>query len=85
MSWKVVWTRPAAEDMRRLGHTVARRIREAVLRLAESGQGDVKRLQWHEGELRLRAGKWRIRFTFDYEEQASKVLRVPPRGSAYRE
>jgi mRNA-degrading endonuclease RelE of RelBE toxin-antitoxin system len=36
-------------------------------------------------EWRLRVGDWRVRFDRDDEAQAIVVLRVLPRGRAYRE
>jgi mRNA-degrading endonuclease RelE of RelBE toxin-antitoxin system len=35
-------------------------------------------------EWRLRVGDWRVRFTFDDEQRVIVVLRVLPRGRAYR-
>lgn len=43
--------------------------------------GDIRKLdslQW-----RLRVGDWRVRFSFDEENQVIVVLRVLPRGRAY--
>jgi mRNA-degrading endonuclease RelE of RelBE toxin-antitoxin system len=43
--------------------------------------GDIRKLnslQW-----RLRIGDWRVRFSFDDENQVIVVLRVLPRGRAY--
>lgn len=45
MTWKLVWTRPALRDMKKLDPTMARRIREGLNRFAETGQGDVVRLK----------------------------------------
>lgn len=85
MTWSVTWTRPAAKDMtKRLDRQTAQRVRDKVLRLAETGVGDVKRLRGYDREWRLRVGDWRVRFTIDSEERRIIVLRVLPRGSAYR-
>ena len=84
MTWRVVWTAPAARDMRRLDREVARRIRAAVLRLVETKHGDVKRLHGYEREWRLRVGQWRVRFTCDPETGKVMILRVLPRSEAYR-
>jgi mRNA-degrading endonuclease RelE of RelBE toxin-antitoxin system len=35
-------------------------------------------------EWRLRIGDWRVRFTFDDHQRVIVVLRVLPRGRAYR-
>lgn len=81
----IVWSDEAVGDLRRLDRQIAQRIRNAVRRLAETGHGDVKRLQGVENEWRLRVGDWRVRFTFDYAANKIYVLHVRPRGSAYRD
>jgi mRNA-degrading endonuclease RelE of RelBE toxin-antitoxin system len=60
MSWTLAWTRPALKDMKKIDQRQAKRIREAVTRFAETGQGDVKKLvdeaethREYVGELRL--------------------------------
>lgn len=83
MTWEVIWTRPALQDMRRLDRQVARRMHQAVTRFGETGQGDVRKLAG-ETEWRLRVGDWRVRFVYDYEAPALRVIRVLPRGRAYR-
>jgi len=45
MTWKLVWTRPALRDMRRLDPAMARRVREAVIEPADGGRGDVAKLR----------------------------------------
>jgi mRNA-degrading endonuclease RelE of RelBE toxin-antitoxin system len=58
---------------------------EVVHRLAETGHGDVKHLvNTKPPQFRLRVGDWRIRFTRDDERGLLNVLRVLPRGKAYR-
>jgi mRNA interferase RelE/StbE len=42
------------------------------------------RLQGVEREYRLRVGDWRVRFTLDEAIRVMTVLRVLPRGGAYR-
>jgi mRNA interferase RelE/StbE len=68
--------------MRRLDAAVADRIIRAVVRFAETGQGDVKVLAGRQGELRLRVGDWRVLFS---RGDAIVVHRVRPRGEAYRD
>jgi len=86
VSWQIDWTAPAAHDMRRLGRQVAARVRAAVLELAEADRGDVKRLRGAlPPEWRLRVGDWRVRFQYDYDTRTIHVLRVLPRGRAYRD
>ncbi len=87
MTWRVTWERRAANELRRLARRdpdMARRIGQAVTRLAETGQGDVKRLEGRLNEWRLRVGDWRVRFERFPQERILFVLRVAPRKDAYR-
>jgi mRNA interferase RelE/StbE len=63
---------------------VAARILEALTRLADTDQGDVRRLQSRADEWRLRMGDWRVRFRYDHSTRTLEVLRILPRGQAYR-
>lgn len=73
---------PARRDLKRLDRPVQRRILDALDKfVAAPRSGDIRKLdsvQW-----RLRVGDWRVRFSFDDENQAIVVLRVLPRGRAY--
>jgi mRNA interferase RelE/StbE len=73
---------PARRDLKRLDRPVQRRILDALDRFVGDPQsGDIRKLdslQW-----RLRVGDWRIRFSFDDENQVIVILRVLPRGRAY--
>jgi mRNA interferase RelE/StbE len=84
VSWTVVLTASAQRDLRRLDRPVAARILDALTRFAETGQGDVTRLQGVADEWRLRVGDWRVRFRYDYPTRTLAVLRILPRGQAYR-
>lgn len=86
MTWSVVWTRPAYQDMTRLDADVRIRVHEAVSRLAETGSGDVRKLRETTDEYRLRVGDWRVRFTYSREgkDAALVVFRVLHRREAYR-
>jgi mRNA interferase RelE/StbE len=70
--------------LRRLDRSVEARILDALARLADTGQGDVTRLQGVTDEWRLRVGDWRVRFRYDHSTQTLEVLRILPRGQAYR-
>ena len=83
MSWGVVLTDRARRDLRRLDRTVAARVVEAIERFAADGTGDVTRLRGSQ-ESRLRVGDWRVRIQFDHGERRIEVLRILPRGRAYR-
>jgi mRNA interferase RelE/StbE len=84
VSWTVVLTAGAQRDLRRLDQPVATRILNALIRLADTGQGDVTRLQGIPDGWRLRVGDWRVRFRYDYPTRTLEVLRILPRGQAYR-
>lgn len=58
---------------------------EAVARFAENGQGSVIKLASSDDEWRLRVGDWRVRFVYDFQTEVIRVLRVLPRGRAYRD
>lgn len=86
MTRSVLWSRPATKELKRLDRQVVERVRAAVRRLAESGEGDVRRLVDVEPpEYRLRVGAWRVRFELvDEPDPAVIVLHVLSRGEAYR-
>lgn len=79
----IEWTEPALEDMAALEKEIARRVRRAVERLAETDAGNVRKLQGIEPpQYRLRVGDWRVRFR--YGDDAIRILRVRNRREAYR-
>jgi mRNA-degrading endonuclease RelE of RelBE toxin-antitoxin system len=95
---ELVLTDAAERDVRRLDRQVADRIAWALHRYAEEDRGDVRRLQGADDELRLRVGDWRVRLTNRIQERPAAppatgavqvrvitVLRVLPRGRAYRD
>jgi mRNA interferase RelE/StbE len=83
----VTWTdqvaAPARRDVRRIDAPAAQRVIKAIDEYARSEHGDVKRLRGTT-ELRLRVGDWRVRFELDHVAGVMRVLRVLPRGRAYR-
>jgi len=85
--WRVEITRPAERDIRRLDRPVRERVLIAIEGLeGDPPAGDVKRMsgitppQW-----RLRIGDWRVRFNREPETRTVLILRVLPRGRAYRD
>jgi mRNA interferase RelE/StbE len=62
---KIIWTEPARANVRSIDREAAMRILTALHRFAETGEGDVKRLQGSTRDLRLRIGDYRVRFTED--------------------
>jgi len=80
-----VFTARARRDLKRLDPPVQRRVVAALDRLTgDPPAGDVVRLAGTD-EWRLRVGDWRVRFERDPETGVIYVLRVLPRGRAYRD
>ena len=80
---EVEWTETALEHMAALDRGIARRVKQAVERLADTGAGNVKRLQGIDPpEYRLRVGDYRVRF--HREGETIRILRVRNRREAYR-
>lgn len=85
MNLEVRWEAGARRDLKKLDPPVRKRVIEAVKKLATTGQGDLKRLtNVKPRQYRLRVGDWRVRFARDGERRRLSVLRVLPRGKAYR-
>lgn len=85
MTWRLVWTRPALKDIDALEAAHARRVHAALTRLAVSHRGDYRKLTGSAPEAwRLRVGPLRVRFRYIHNTKQILVLRVLPRGSAYR-
>ena len=85
MNFDVRWASRARRDLKRMDPPVQRRVVDAVALYSQTGHGDVKRLSGvNPAEFRLRVGDWRVRFATDSEEKRLTVLRVLPRGRAYR-
>ena len=82
--WQAVWIRPALHDLRGLDRKVASRVRQAVAHFAETGRGDVRKLEGEAGKWRLRVGDWRVTFRREPSARTIVVLNVEPRGGAYR-
>ena len=71
--------------LRRLDRPIRDRVLDAVDRLTgDPPHGDLVRLSGRD-EWRLRVGDWRVRCELDVERQVVLVLRVLPRGRAYRD
>jgi mRNA-degrading endonuclease RelE of RelBE toxin-antitoxin system len=80
---KIDWTEPARADVRRLDRDTAMRILTALHRFAETGEADVRKLQGQSGELRLRVGDYRVRFTQEPDDTL-RIHAVLHRKDAYR-
>ena len=79
---RIVFSQQARADVRRLDQDMAMRIFAALHRFAQTGVGDIKRLQGETIELRLRVGDYRVRFT--EEPDTIHIIRVLHRKEAYR-
>ena len=79
---KIAFTEQARADVRRLDIAAARRILAGIHRFAETGFGDVKKLQGETDESRLRIGDYRVRFV--EQSDIIHIKRVLPRSEAYR-
>jgi hypothetical protein len=47
---KILWSEPARVDVRRLDRDTAMRIFASIHRFAETGEGDIKKLQGETGD-----------------------------------
>jgi mRNA interferase RelE/StbE len=84
--WRVELTRRAERDLRRLDPQVRRRVVAALDGLrSEPATGDVRKLRGSGDQWRLRVGAWRIRFRRDRDRGLVEVVRILPRGRAYRD
>jgi mRNA-degrading endonuclease RelE of RelBE toxin-antitoxin system len=84
VSLRLEWTPRAHRDLGRLDRPTRARIVAAVLKLAETHQGDVIKLSGkNPPEYRLRVGGWRIRFAWDQASDSLTILHVFKRGQGY--
>jgi mRNA interferase RelE/StbE len=79
----IFWSERARADIRRLDRETAMRIFSTLVRFAESGEGDIQKLQGSASELRLRVGDYRVRFT-EEGENSLHIHSVRHRKDAYR-
>ena len=84
MSLRLEWTPRAQRDLGRLDRPTRERVVAAMLKLAETRQGDVIKLSdKNPPEYRLRVGGWRVRFAWDQASDVLTVLHVFNRGQGY--
>jgi mRNA-degrading endonuclease RelE of RelBE toxin-antitoxin system len=84
VSLRIDWTPGAQRDLNRLDRPNSARMVAAVLRLAETSQGDVVKLAGKQPpEYRLRVGGWRIRFAWEQAAGVLIVLHIFKRGQGY--
>jgi mRNA-degrading endonuclease RelE of RelBE toxin-antitoxin system len=80
---RIIFSEEAKADLRAIPQHIALNILHAIHRLAESGTGRVKALQDEDGELRLRVGDHRVRFTLEHPN-ILRIHTVKNRKDAYR-
>jgi mRNA interferase RelE/StbE len=80
---KIDWSGDARADVRRIDRKTVMRIFTAIQRFAESGEGDAKQLKGQSGELRLRVGDYRVRFTNEADDTI-RIHAVRHRREVYR-
>lgn len=86
MSRAIAWRRRALDELRRIkrrDRVTAGRITAALQRFADTGLGDVRKLEGGVGEYRLRVGTWRVLFVLEDDGRTIVVARVVPRRDAY--
>jgi mRNA-degrading endonuclease RelE of RelBE toxin-antitoxin system len=74
MTHDLEWTAAAERDLQHLDQQAREQIRQALERLMETSQGDVRRLEGRDREWRLRVGNFRVRLHTAAE--TTIVLRV---------
>ena len=72
---RIVFSDEAIVDIRAIPQHIAMNILTAIHRLAEVGAGRIKMLKGEEGEMRLRVGDYRVRYTQE-DEDAIRVHSV---------
>lgn len=83
--WALVPTARVDKDARGLPADARRRIADALERWAETERGDLRAVQnLGDATHRLRVGDWRVLLRLDQETRTATVLRVLPRGGAYK-
>ena len=80
---RIIISEEAKADIRAIPQHVALNILTAIHRLAETGAGLVKAVKGQDGEMRLRVGDHRVRFTEDHPETL-RIHTVRNRKDAYR-
>ena len=82
--WRYVLSPRALRDMRRLTLSARQRIFDALDLYVTDRRGDVVKLRGRQDEWRLRVGDRRVLFQPNFQDRVVVVLRVLPRGRAYR-
>ena len=84
--YRILFTKQADRALRKMSRSTARLIREKLDQLAADPYArhpNVTRLQGRPG-FRLRVGDWRVIYELEDDRLVIVVLRIAPRGEAYR-
>jgi mRNA interferase RelE/StbE len=84
--YRILFTRNADKALRKVPCNIAQRIRERLDQIAAAPyvhHPNTTRLQ-NRPSYRLRVGDWRVIYKIEDEELIILVLRIGPRGEAYR-
>ena len=83
--WDLNFEGRADKDLGRLDKKLRQRVLDAVDDLAENPEenSNLRKLKGR-SEHRLRVGEWRVLLRLERERRSIAVLRVLPRGSAYK-
>jgi len=86
MPWRLERTRPAIRDMEHMPEDDRLRVEFTFARLLQDpGQVSLAKLGGRRDEWRVRVGSWRAIVQLDTATGVIRVLRVLPRGRAYRD
>ncbi len=77
MRWRICWSIPAERMLRQIPWRDGARVDAAIMRFAETGEGDVLRLRTDDAvTLRLRVAPYGVRFTLDRFEGVLTVWSI---------
>ncbi|MCC7352311.1 MAG: type II toxin-antitoxin system RelE/ParE family toxin [Anaerolineae bacterium] len=81
----MIFRRQAEKALRRLPRDLLRRIERAISDLAEDPRpSGCVRLVGYGNMYRIRVGDWRISYAVEDEQLVILIVKIAPRGSAYR-
>ena len=83
--WTIEFDRRGKKDFQAITDVrLARRIREAILALADDPRPPgCRKLEGRENEWRVRVGTWRVIYQIEEDRVVVLVVRVAPRGEVY--
>jgi mRNA interferase RelE/StbE len=85
MSYRLILESSAERDFRALDVSIARRVRDSLIRLQQTPrpQGSLKLRDVSPARYRMRVGDWRILYTIDESIQEVRVYRIRHCSQAY--